>query len=70
MVEISDHAVLRYLERVYRVDIDAIREEMRCPGLEQAAAFGCETVKLGNGARLKIVGRTVVTVLAKRGPRR
>lgn len=64
---ITDHAVVRYLERVYGVDIEAIRNEMRCPAIETAANFGCGTVKLGNGARLKLVGNVVQTVLPKRG---
>jgi hypothetical protein len=73
MAEISDHAVLRYLERVKGVDIEAIRAEMQSPALDAAAAFGCSTVIMGNGARLKMQGSVVVTALEKRfgkAPRR
>jgi hypothetical protein len=66
MVMISDHAVLRYLERVKGVDIASVREEMRTAGLSAAIAIGADTVKLGNGCRLKITNETVVTVLPKR----
>lgn len=63
MVAISDHAVLRYLERVYGVDMVAVRAEMNVPGLAVAVAFGADTVKLGCGARLKLQGDVVVTVV-------
>lgn len=62
MVAISDHAVLRYLERVYSVDIESIRREMNVPGLACAVKFGADTVKLGCGARLKLSGDVVATV--------
>ncbi|WP_311271055.1 hypothetical protein [Sphingobium sp. WCS2017Hpa-17] len=44
MTEISDHAVLRYLERVKGIDIAAIRAEMDCPALATADEFGCPVV--------------------------
>lgn len=62
---ISDHAVLRYLERVKGVDIEAIRAEMMSPAVDTAARIGCDTVRMGNGARLKLVGDVVQTVLPK-----
>lgn len=65
MAYVSDHAVLRYLERVHGIDIEAVRAEMMVPGVDAAIAFDCDTVKLGNGARLKLVGDVVQTVLAK-----
>ena len=68
MTYISDHAVLRYLERVKGVDIEAIRAEMMSPAVDTAAQIGCDTVKMGNGTRLKLVGDVVQTVLPK--PRR
>lgn len=67
MAYVSDHAVLRYLERVKGVDIEGVRAEMMtsATAIDRAAAFGCDTVILGNGARLKLHGDTVSTVLAK-----
>jgi len=65
MSYISDHAVLRYLERVRGIDIEAVRAEMMSPAIDTAVQFGCDTVKLGNGARLKLVGDVVQTVLPK-----
>ena len=70
MTYISDHAVLRYLERVKGVDIEAIRSEMMSPAVDTAVQFGCDTVKMGNGARLRLVGDVVQTVLPKAKKRR
>ena len=70
MTYISDHAVLRFLERVKGVDIEAIRAEMMSPAVDTAVAIGCDTVKLGNGARLRLVGDVVQTVLPKAKKRR
>jgi hypothetical protein len=69
MCIISDHAVLRYLERVWKIDVEAARSEMMTAGhaIDVADGFCCDTVKMGNGARLKLKGSTVVKVLPKRG---
>ena len=66
MAYVSDHAVLRYLERVRGIDIEAVRAEMMSPALDTAAAIGCDTVVMGNGARLKLHGDVVSTVLPSR----
>lgn len=66
MAYISDHAVLRYLERVRGIDVEAVRAEMMSPAIDTAIAFGCDAVVTGNGARLLIADDTVVTVLPKR----
>lgn len=63
MAYVSDHAVLRYLERVKGVDIEAIRAELASPAVDTAVAIGCDTVKRGDGSRLKLVGHVVQTVL-------
>lgn len=65
MTEISDHAVLRYLERVKGIDIAAIRAEMDCPALAKADEFGCPVVIGKHGERMVIRGGIVVTVIAK-----
>lgn len=64
-IHISDHALLRYLERVKGVNMAAIRAEMLSPALTAAVAIGCNTVKLGCGARLILHGHVVQTVLSK-----
>jgi phosphohistidine swiveling domain-containing protein len=65
VTHISDHAVLRYLERVKGVNIAAIRDEMQSPALATAEAFGCPVVIGCHGERLVIRDGIVVTVIAK-----
>lgn len=66
MTFISDHAVLRYLERAYGLDIEKIRAEIASPIVVLADGIGCGTVVGKNGVRITIVDGTVVTVLPKR----
>lgn len=70
MAYVSDHAVLRYLERVDGIDVEAIRTRLTVDIIDTAAAFGCDTVVLGNGARLKLHGAIVATVLESRRKKR
>jgi len=65
VTEISDHAVIRYLERVKGVDIAALRAEMQSPALAVADDFGCPVVIGKNGERLVVRNGVVVTVIAK-----
>lgn len=61
MSRVTDHAVLRFLERHHGIDVEAIRTRMNVPGIDTAAAFGCATVKLGDGSRLKLKGDVACT---------
>lgn len=63
MVQVSDHAVLRFLERVRGIDVEAVRAEMRCQAVKVADQFGCATVKRADGFRLILRNGSVVTVL-------
>lgn len=66
-IHITDHAVLRYIEHIQGVDIEALR--MQLHGMATRAAQAAETIGGGNyiikaeGVRLRVVGRNVVTVL-------
>ena len=62
MSEVSDHAVLRYLERVIGVNVEAVRQHLNVKGIDTAAAIGCGTVILSDRARLKL-GRCGSSVL-------
>jgi len=64
--EISDHAVLRWLQRVKGLDINAVRNEMRSPAMVTAHEFGAPILIGKNGERLVIRDGKVVTVLPKR----
>ena len=65
MVEITDHAVLRYLERVHGVDIAKVRADMQSPALAIANDYGCPVLIGKHGERLVIRDGVVVTVIAK-----
>jgi hypothetical protein len=70
MAYVSDHAVLRYLERVKGVDVAGARAALAVPSIDQAARFGCNTIVMGDGTRLKLNGDVVATVLESRKHRR
>lgn len=66
-IEVSDHALVRYLERHLGHDLEAIRKEMVTPGVRAAVNVGAEGVK-AHGGTLKIKGRTITTfITAKEG---
>lgn len=62
---ISVHAICRYQERVRNVSAAEARSALRSPAISLAADIGAPFVKLGTGQRVVLVGRHVVTVLAK-----
>lgn len=62
-VFVSDHAVVRYLERRYGFDFDGVRREIATPALRAAAAVGAVGVKVAGGS-FKLKGRTVTTYIA------
>lgn len=70
MAYVSDHAVLRYLERVEGIDIEAVRRKLTVSAIDTAASIGCDTVRLGDGTRLKLHGDVVSTVLEPRKHRK
>lgn len=59
---VSDHAVIRYLERRYGFSFDDVRDELLTPVVVAAIDAGVDGVKM-NGGILKIKGRTVVTYI-------
>lgn len=71
-VHVTHHAADRYVERVApeltrEQAADVIRGHG--PAIVKASNFGCTVVRLGNGARLVLEGRNVITVHG-RGTRR
>ena len=70
MAYVTDHAVLRYLQRHCGIDVEAIRAELTVRGIDVAANFGCGTVKLGNGARLRLQGDVASTCIESRKDKR
>lgn len=61
---ITDHAVIRYLERVKGIDIEATRREIAAI-VRQGVGLGAQSVILG-GMRYRLEGPHVVTVVKKR----
>lgn len=70
MADITDHAVLRYLERAYGLDVPAVRAEMDSPALVAAEAFGANIILAKGGVRLVLRSGRVTTVLPPRYIRR
>jgi hypothetical protein len=70
MSTVTDHAVLRYLQRHHGIDVEGIRASMNVHGIDVAAEFGCATVKLGNGVRMALKGDVACTCFEARKRRR
>ena len=50
-IDVSDHAVLRFMEREFDIDVDAVRQHMRSLAIN-AAELGAVAVAVG---RVKLV---------------
>lgn len=59
---VSDHAVIRYLERVYGFDFEKHRKELLTEGVVAAMSAGAKRIKYKDFA-LVLEGNTVVTVV-------
>lgn len=62
--EISDHAVLRYLERAYGLDVEGVRAEMAA-AIKPAIDFGASVVIVHSVRLVLKDGRYCVTALPK-----
>lgn len=60
---ITDHAVLRYQERVACLPDEAVRAALSSKAVHHAARIGAPFVKLCTGQRILLRGHTVITVL-------
>jgi len=65
--QVSDHAVLRYLQRVKGLDVDAVREEILTPAVHAAIRAGATRVSV-EGVEF-VVSDGVVTTAMKRSGR-
>ena len=64
-MEVTDHAIVRYLERVVGMDLDPVREQMQPDEkiLRALKQMGTERVRYTrNGMKLVVVNGKVVTV--------
>lgn len=60
--KVSDHAVLRYIERHLNIDVESIRGGLLTPQVISAMNIGCTGYKF-NGGTLKFNGKTVTTYI-------
>ena len=61
-ISVSDHAVVRYLERRYGFDFEDVRDEILTPAVRSAVNAGATGVSV-EGGTFKIQGRTIVTYM-------
>jgi hypothetical protein len=60
---ITDHAVLRYLERVVGMNIQAIRDSILTPDRAQMIRMGARKIKIETDALLIIENKKIITVM-------
>jgi hypothetical protein len=61
-IGITDHAVLRWLERVFELDMEAVRDRIwEVPGLREAAMLGATSFSHG-GFVYRMDGGRIVTI--------
>lgn len=64
---VSDHAVLRYLERAHGLDTDAIREDILAEGRAEMVRFTRNgKVPFRGGLRLAVKDGVVTTIVRER----
>lgn len=68
-IEITDHACIRWLERVAGINMDWVRSQIQSGALSVADEFGAPIVVGRNGERIVVKNGAVVTVLRKRRAR-
>ena len=61
-LEVSEHAIIRYLERVMQIDVDNIRNTIIGEVGKAHTAMGSGHYPIGNGCRAVIKNKTVVTI--------
>lgn len=61
---VTDHAIVRYLERVKGVDLNRIRDELLTPEVELAIEAGCKTIRRrGYSMIIDPVSKAIITVV-------
>ena len=64
-VKVSDHALLRYIERAMGVDLDKFRADILTEQNRKAIEFAGDCTIKSGGVEFVVKNRTVVTVIAK-----
>ena len=67
---VTDHALVRYIERVKGIDVEALRGEILTDGRRAAIKrYGSLKIPLPDGARVVVKEGVIVTVSPKRQPK-
>jgi hypothetical protein len=61
-IRITDHALLRYVERVFGIDVDALKREILTDGVAKGIEHGASTITV-NGIQFRVKDRSIVTVI-------
>ena len=61
-VRITDHALLRYVERVFGIDVDTVRREILTDGVARCIELGASTITV-KGIQFRVKDRSIVTVI-------
>jgi hypothetical protein len=61
-VRITDHALLRYVERVFKIDVDALKRQILTDGVTKGIENGASTITV-NGIQFRVKDRSIVTVI-------
>ena len=67
-IHVTDHAVVRYLERVHFVNVSAIRRRIK-KAVYSAVKHGSNGI-IKDGITYKLKGRTVTTILSNENRKR
>lgn len=63
---ITDHALVRYFERHFDIDIKKLRKELLTPEMKNMIEFGAESIKAEHG-QWKIRDGRIVTFVSNKG---
>jgi predicted nuclease with TOPRIM domain len=61
-IHITDHALLRYVERVFGIDVDAVRWEILTDSVARCIELGASTITV-KGIQFRVKDRSIVTVI-------
>ncbi|WP_457798118.1 hypothetical protein [Methylocystis sp. S23] len=69
-IYVTDHALLRYIERIHGVDVETLRKDLQQRALRCATAaqiLGASEYRINCGdMQMRVVGRNVVTIVPPR----
>lgn len=61
---VSDHALVRWLERVYGIDVDAVREHILTDEIKMAIQLGASKVK-ADGVQYVLGDGKIITIVSE-----